>query len=303
MVRSPEELDLLIRDYTFKSLGSPRRIKTGEIYNVDLPANLTDGGGITANAARFRCGSLSRYGTSFGGVRLQRGIKVQPCFLRVMVITQNLGLNWSSLYSSNYDLSGYQLVSPIVGLTVYNYNSSSYNPNSTYPLEVGIRSGQGNPLITISFSSTATTVQNNPFCATFERNRTVSLKPPSSPGVCESAADGHYGLVVKLPPVEPPAPAPAAGGGGGGKSTKRNVMIGAIVGAAVLLVLTLILALCVMTKKKRRIEQMERRGFEGEDLRFAVVGNVRTPVAGSTRTLPNLEHEFVPRNDPSSSRD
>ncbi|CAI0476583.1 unnamed protein product [Linum tenue] len=306
MVTSPEELDLLVRDYTFKSFGSRRRIKTGEIYNVDIPANLSDGGVITANAARFRCGSLRRYGARFDGVRLQRGIKVQPCFLRVMVITQNLGLNWSSLYSSNYDLSGYQLVSPILGLTVYNYNpSSSYNPNSSYPLEVGIRSGQGSPLITISFSNT-TNDHNNSSCAIFERSGTVSLTQPVSPRVCESTVDGHYGLVVKLPPMVPPAPAPVAGGGGGGGkgkgiSTKRKMVVGFTVGAASLVaMLAVLVVIGMMVKKKRRIAEMERRGYEGEDLQFAVVGNVRTPVAGSTRTLPSLEHDFVPRNNPSS---
>ncbi|CAN1243643.1 hypothetical protein LINPERPRIM_LOCUS5752 [Linum perenne] len=300
-ITTPEQLDLLIRDSTFKSISSMRKIKTGEIYNVNLPANLS---GITAHAGRFRCGSLKRYGARFEQIGLRRaGITLLPCLVRVMVITQNLGLNWSSIYTSNYDLSGYRLVSPILGLKAYDYNPSwgnSSSPNSSYPFEIAIGSSQGNS-ITINFSSTDNG-NKNPLCAIFEKDGKVSMKPPVSPQVCASTSNGHYGLVVPLPPLStPPAPSPrpatAAGGGKGRSHKKVWVVVGSVVGGVVVgLLIFLLLVTCVKVKKKAKIAEMERRAYEEEALDVSVVGNVRAPVASGTRTVPTIEHEFIPHN-------
>ncbi|CAN0907445.1 hypothetical protein LINGRAHAP2_LOCUS24809 [Linum grandiflorum] len=291
-ITTPEQLDLFIRDSTFKSIGSMRKIKTGEIYNVDLPANLS---GITAHAGRFRCGSLKRYGTRFQQLGLGVGLTVLPCLVRVMVITQSLGSNWSSIYTANYDLSGYQLVSPILGLKAYDYNTS--NPN---PFEVAISSSQGNS-ITINFSGTANGSSKNPLCAIFEKDGKVSMKPTVSPQVCASTSNGHYGLVVPVstPPAPSPAPVTVAGGGKGSSSKTKRVLVvvGSVVGGVVVGLLVLLLFVtCVKAKEKSRMAEMERRAYEEEALDVSVVGNVRAPVASGTRTVPTIEHEFIPHN-------
>ncbi|KAA8521958.1 hypothetical protein F0562_012728 [Nyssa sinensis] len=56
-IKSARLLDLIIRDYTFGSYN--KYFRTGMVHTVHLPANLS---GIGVNAARFRCGSLRRYG-------------------------------------------------------------------------------------------------------------------------------------------------------------------------------------------------------------------------------------------------
>ncbi|CAN0841583.1 hypothetical protein LINGRAHAP2_LOCUS3352 [Linum grandiflorum] len=281
-IRTPDAMDEMIKDYTFRSLGVMKnRIKTGEIFNVDLPSNLS---GIRANAARFRCGSLRRYGVQFDGFGLGVGLTLKPCLVRVMVIVQSLELNWSSIYYARYDLSGYELASPILGLTAYDYNATSImiNDSSYDPFEVGIRSNESNP-IAIKFSNT-TTYNNNTLCAVFEKDGTVRLTPPISPRVCSSTSDGHYGLVFKQPPPPPPKK----------KKAKRLLAVVASLAAIGLLVLILLVLICIKARKDARRAERERNADEGEYLPVSAIGTVGTlPVAGFTRTAPTLENELT----------
>ncbi|CAN1186331.1 hypothetical protein LINPERHAP2_LOCUS38078 [Linum perenne] len=294
MIRTPEAMDELIKNYTFKSLATMKgRVKTGEIYNVDLPE------GIRANAARFRCGSLRRYGVQLDEFELGMGLTLKPCMVRVVVIAQNLGINWSSIYFANYDLSGYKLVSPILGLTAYDYNATSIdssisrfsNSTSSYyhyhyhPFEIGIQSSESNP-ITIKFSSTSynniTNISNsNPLCAIFAKDGTVSLNRPISisPRVCASRGDAHYGLVVKVP-----QPARERG------KKLLKVVLGCSIGGIVFILLLVMVVICVMKSRKNvKMGKLERNADEGEYLPVSGYGNVRIPVAGFTRTVPTLE--------------
>ncbi|KAK8520891.1 hypothetical protein V6N13_077023 [Hibiscus sabdariffa] len=78
-IRSARLLDLLIRDYIVKSFDM--HLRTGIVQTVNLPANFS---GIKVDAARFRCGSLHRYGAQVKEFYLGRGVNVQPCADRVM---------------------------------------------------------------------------------------------------------------------------------------------------------------------------------------------------------------------------
>ncbi|CAI0476586.1 unnamed protein product [Linum tenue] len=281
-IKSPQQLDLLIRDYTFRS-SFINMTRTGEIHNVNLPANLS--GAVRAQAARFRCGSLTRYGARIDGFTLGIGVMLYPCVERVMLITHRLSLNWSSIYSANYNLSGYQLVSPILGLAAYNAGGKSY------PFEVGIRSAQGNS-IAVNFTNPIDDPIVNPLCAIFEGDgKTVSLKPPISDRVCGSTSNGHFGLVVKLPP-------PVTAAGGGGRAAVWKVAVASSVGSALGIVLLglLVVAMFAKVKKKARMVEMERRAYEEEALQVSMVGHVRAPVAAGTRTVPTIEHHFVHYN-------
>ncbi|CAL9029922.1 unnamed protein product [Prunus brigantina] len=280
-IKSARLLDLLIRDYTFKAYDT--HFRTGVLHTVNLPANFS---GIVVDTARFRCGSLRRYGAQVKEFHLDLGVSVHPCAERVMIVTQNLGYNWSSIYYANYDLSGYQLVSPILGLLAYNAGT---DVNFSNPFELGIEAAE--KPIRIDFRN-ITRVNNElgtrPLCASFEGAGKVALAKEASPYICIAKRHGHFGLVIEKPsPVEL-------------NKSKRvspwKVAVGSSVGSAlgVFLLGLLLVAMFVRVKKRSRMEEMERRAYEEEALQVSMVGHVRAPTASGTRTTPTLEHEYIP---------
>lgn len=279
-IKSAHLLDLYIRDYTFKS--NNQHFRTGILHTVHLPANFS---GIRVDTVRFRCGSLHRYGAQVREFHLDVGVTVHPCVERVMVVRQKLGSNWSSLYYANYDLSGYQLVSPILGLLAYDAGT---NVNFSNSFELGILAGE--KPIRVDFSN-ATKFGNMqgimPYCASFESDGKVTLANQVSPNVCAAKRHGHFGLVI-----ETPGPGELRR-----KISRWKVVVGSSVGAAlgVFLLGLLLVALFVKVKKKSRMEEMERRAYEEEALQVSMVGHVRAPTASVSRTLPTaIEHEYVP---------
>ncbi|OMO89678.1 hypothetical protein CCACVL1_07708 [Corchorus capsularis] len=277
-IRSARLLDLLIRDYTVKSYD--RHLKTGILHTVNLPANFS---GIKVDAAKFRCGSLHRYGAQVKEFHLGSGVTVQPCAERVMVVRQNLGYNWSSIYYANYDLSGYQLVSPVLGLLAYNAGS---DVSFGSPFQLGILARE-KPIkidfsnITKSFNMTGF----RPLCASFEGDGKVTLKNQASPNVCVATKHGHFGLVVESPPSMPMRK----------KISRWKVAVGSSIGAALgaFLLGLLLVAMLVKVKKKARMEELERRAYEEEALQVSMVGHIRAPTASVTRTPPSIEHEYI----------
>ncbi|XVE57797.1 hypothetical protein DITRI_Ditri04bG0118700 [Diplodiscus trichospermus] len=278
-IRSAHLLDLLIRDYTVKSFD--RHLRTGIVHNVHLPANLS---GIKVDIARFRCGSLHRYGAQVKEFHLGSGVTVQPCAERVMVIRQNLGYNWSSIYYANYDLSGYQLVSPVLGLLAYNVGSD-VSSGSSFELEILAREKP----IKIDFSNitkASDMTGTRPLCASFEGDGKVKLRNQVSPNVCFAARHGHFGLVIEsLPPVPLRK-----------KISKWKLVVGSSVGAVLgaFLLGLLLVAMFVKVKKKARMEELVRRAYEEEALQVSMVGHIRAPTASVTRTPPRIEHDYTP---------
>ncbi|KAE8717216.1 FIZZY-related 2 isoform 1 [Hibiscus syriacus] len=269
-IKSARLLDLLIRDYTVKSLD--RDLRTGIVHTVNLPENFSS---IGVNTVRFRCGSLHRYGAQVKEFHLRSGVIVQPCAERVMVVRQNLGYNWSSIYYANYDLSGYQLVSPILGLLAYNANSDlSFGS----PFELGILAIDKPIKIDFSNVTKASNITGFlPLCASFEGNGKVTLKNQVSPNVCVASRHGHFGLVVKSPQSSSSAPAAVRK-----KISKWKLVVGCSVGAALgaFLLGLLLVAMFVKVKKKARMEELTRRAYEEEALQVSMVGHIRA------RTLP-----------------
>ncbi|KAH6818168.1 hypothetical protein C2S51_001771 [Perilla frutescens var. frutescens] len=278
-IKSARLLDLLIRDYTFKSY--TKNFKTGKLHRINLPSNLS---GINVDTVRLRCGSLRRYGAAVKEFHLRVGTSVHPCSTRVMIIRQNLGSNWSSLYYDNFELSGYQLVSPVLGLLAYNVGATN---TTTIPSELGIQAGK-RP-ITIDFSKMTANESSSssssgiiPLCASFDQDGKVSLSSQARPNVCVATRHGHFGLVVESPlmPLKR-------------KVSRLKVAIGSSIGAALgaFLLSLLAMALFVNAKKKARMEEMERRAYEEEALQVSMVGHVRALTASGTRTVPTIEHE------------
>ncbi|KAK1564575.1 hypothetical protein Q3G72_006127 [Acer saccharum] len=279
-IKSARVLDLVIRDYTFKSFNN--HFRTGTFHDVNLPANLS---GIEVDTARFRCGSLRRYGARVKEFHLGIGITVQPCVERVMVVRQNLGHNWSSIYYANYDLSGYQLVSPVLGLLAYNAGSG-VNFNNRF--ELGILANE--KPITIDFRN-MTTVTNvsgiKTLCANFQKDGKVILTNQVSSYVCVATRHGHFGLVTEVSP--PPEQVVKR------KISRWKLVVGTTVGSAVgaFLLGLLLVAMFVKVKKKARMEELERRAYEEEALQVSMVGHIRAPTASVTRTSPTIEHEYL----------
>ena len=278
-IKSARLLDLLIRDYTFKSLD--KDFKTGILHSVKLPANLSD---IRVDTVRFRCGSLRKYGARIKEIHLNSGVIVHPCVERVMLIRQNLGYNCSSIYYSNYDLSGYQLISPVVGLLAYNADKDS---NSSNPFELRILAGEKPISIDFSNITKLNTAEGiTPLCASFEGDGRMTLANPSSPHVCVAKRHGHFGLVMESPPEQQYRK----------RISKWKDAVGITIGAALgaFLLGLLLVAMLVRVKKRTRMEEMERRAYLEEALQVSMVGHVRAPMAVGTRTAPILEHEYVP---------
>lgn len=274
-IKSARLLDLLIRDYTFRSY-TPH-FRTGKLHRILLPSNLS---GIHVDTVRLRCGSLRRYGAAVREFRLAAGVRVRPCSTRVMLIRQNFGSNWSSLYYDNYELSGYQLISPVVGLLAYNVGATGA---TTVPSELAIQAGK-KPIL-IDFTNITTSFQETgiiPLCASFDGEGKVSLSNQARPNVCVTTRDGHFGLVVESPlmPLKR-------------KMSRWKIAIGSSVGAALgaFLLSLLVVALFVNAKKKARMEEMERRAYEEEALQVSMVGHVRALTASGTRTVPTIEQE------------
>ncbi|VFR01922.1 unnamed protein product [Cuscuta campestris] len=292
-MKSSHLLDLLIRDYTFQSYRH-KPFKTGRINPVHLPpANFT---GITVDAARFRCGSLRRYGATVAEFRVPPGPTLQRCSKRLMLIRQNLGPNWSKVYYDDYELSGYALVSPVLGLLAYNAgdnddddnnnnnnnNSTDDNNNPRVPFEIGItRTGHEEP-ITVDFTDTAVIGRppsrgTVPLCASFGRDGEVAVAGMASRDdrrrVCVAGGTGHFGLVVEAPTM------PWKGGYDHDEKKKvvsrGKMVVGGSFGVALGAFLMGLLVVAVMVKAKnkaRMAEELVRKAYEEEALQVSMAG-------------------------------
>ncbi|KAI3692033.1 hypothetical protein L6452_31839 [Arctium lappa] len=150
---------------------------------------------------KYRCRSLKRYGASIKEFHLGVSVDVNPYVERVLVVTQNLGNNWSRIYYENYDqLLGYQLMSPVLGLLAYNTEDDT---KFRMQFEVKIKSPNANG-ITIDFSDYATKKKNDTstgrmrMCATFGDDGNVTLEKEVTPNICATAGHGHFWLVMAM---------------------------------------------------------------------------------------------------------
>ncbi|GAB2228454.1 hypothetical protein Droror1_Dr00010293 [Drosera rotundifolia] len=284
----PRLLDIFIRDYTIKH--SPNTSKTGVPYPVPLPSDLSD---IAVTITRFRCGSLSRYGALINQFRVPIGVTIHPCVERLVVITENLGQSYSSLYYHTFNFNGYVLITPILGLLAYNAGDDTDHKSN--PFELKIMSGAENP-IKINFTgivkvnSTNWKKSQQPYCATFENDGSngnvgrVELVGMVGEYVCGMRKGGHYGLVVE---VEVSAVQVEMKREKGWKVAVGSV-IGAVLGAGLLGLL--VVAMVARVKKREKMEDMLRKAYEEEALQVSMVGHVRAPTAARARTWPTLEH-------------
>ncbi|XP_010433974.1 PREDICTED: uncharacterized protein LOC104718016 [Camelina sativa] len=297
--QSTHLLDLMIRDYTIRNF--KLSLNTGVTQKIHLPSNFS---GIDIDTVKLRCGSLRRYGAKLGEFHIGSGVTVEPCPERVMLIRQNLGSNWSSIYSTGYNLTSenYQLVSPVLGLLAYNANPDGV---ATNPYEVNVVGTEQNPILVDFLSNKSSIVpipqkNSSVLCACFTSNGNTTISEQVSPYVCKGTRQGHYALVMK---TEAPRDDHNSGGGGvvtsstevnggngGGKLSRWKVAVGSVIGSGIgaILLGMLVVAMLVKVKKKAMREEMERRAYEEEALQVSMVGHVRAPTAPGTRTLPRM---------------
>lgn len=280
----PGLIDRIVRDSAFRSYLVDHQ-KTAVVYNVSLPPSVA---GVAAAAVRFRTGSLRRHGAVVGEFRVAPGVVVRPRSRRLVVVAQNLG-DLSSAYDGYRNISGFRLVSPVLGLLFYRAASVR---NSNVPPELEILATRGP--ITVDFSGLARcSRESRVLCALFESDGNLSLSNATRGGtVCRARTQGHFALVVES----------AGSGGSGGemememKLSGWKVVVVSVAAGAFSSVLLGLVGVAVVTaqRKKMRTAEMERRAYEDEALQVSMVGHVRAPTAAVVRTAPSLENDVAP---------
>ncbi|KAJ8626354.1 hypothetical protein MRB53_019661 [Persea americana] len=274
---NPRLIDHLVRDHSFQCYTN--HTKTGFLYPVSLPSNIS---GVTAHTARYRSGSLRRYGAQIQEFHLFPGTHVRPYVHRLILVLETWDHPWSSLYN----ISGFRLLSPILGILAYDATNRS-------ELDIFVDKRP----ISIDFTNISKTPSSNgirPLCAYFDMHGNLSVYDPSqaSLSICEGFRQGHYALLMESLMV--PRKKKEEGGGDGDASEKRwKFVVGSSVvgGLLVAVLLGLLCVALVQGKKKTKIAEMERRAYELEALQIAMVGHFMAPTAGGTRTMPTIEND------------
>ncbi|XP_074576346.1 uncharacterized protein LOC141832886 [Curcuma longa] len=280
----PGLIDRIVRDSAFRSYLVDHQ-KTAVVYNVSLPPSVA---GVEAATVRFRTGSLRRHGAAVGDFRVAPGVVVRPRSRRLVVVAQNLG-DLSSAYDGYRNISGFRLVSPVLGLLFYRAASVR---NASVPPELEILATRGP--ITVDFSGLSRCSRGSRvLCALFESDGNLSLSNATRGGtVCRARTQGHFALVVESAGI----------GGSGGEmememklSGWKVVVVSVAAGAFSSVLLGLVVVAVVTAQRKRmRTAEMERRAYEDEALQVSMVGHVRAPTAAVVRTAPCLENDVAP---------
>ncbi|CAN8240692.1 unnamed protein product [Cochlearia groenlandica] len=293
-------VDLILRDYTLNTFNNNQQIKTGSLQHIHLPSNFS---GVKLDAVRFRCGSLRRYGAQIQEFHIGVGAILEPCDERLVVVKQILGPNWSNVYYKNYDLFGYKLVSPVLGLLAYNARNDK--SSSSYQVNLFLDGGGVKDLSTVDFKNVSRpliverrTLLNKPMCVTLGLDGKVTFDVEVKPFVCAVKSNGHFGLVVISDDQEKDMKK---------KKEEENIgrwrsIVGGLVGSLtvglVFLGFVVVAVVVVVAARRRRVkrEEIERKEYEEEALRVVtMVGHSRAFVACSTRTCPSfMEHDCVP---------
>ncbi|XP_051212796.1 uncharacterized protein [Lolium perenne] len=258
--------------------------RTGVTYPLSLPGSLS---AVDASVSRFRAGSLKRHGVlRFGEFSVPQGLVVpgRPAASHLLAVRVNLG-NLSAVYAEYAARGGgYRIASPVLGLMFYDLEPR----NGTAALEVCVTGAA----ISVNFSMAVPALQPGvvPLCMAVWLNGTVAVTDvQAGSNTCHLWDQGHVALVLG-----------GVGDGGdavaeaGEASRWKLALFGAALGAGGTVLLGLVLvALLSVQRRKSEMAEMERRAYEEEALRVAMVGHVRAPSASGSRTTPDeLENEY-----------
>jgi hypothetical protein len=261
-----------------------RHRRTGVAYPLALPGSLS---GVEATVARFRAGSLRRYGVHrFGEFAVPPGLAVRGRAAHLIAVRVNLG-NLSSLYDEYAVGAGYRLASPVLGLMFYGLARR----NGTTALEIDLTRAA----IRVNFSVAVPALRPGAaaLCMAVGLNGSVTVTDvEDGTNTCHASDQGHFALVVG-----------GAGDGDGGGSGEGDIgevskwklaLFGAALGAGGTVLLGMVaVAVVSIQRRKSEMAEMERRAYEEEALRVSMVGHVRAPSASGSRTTPDvLESEY-----------
>uniref|UniRef100_A0ACD5V2D1 Uncharacterized protein n=1 Tax=Avena sativa TaxID=4498 RepID=A0ACD5V2D1_AVESA len=266
---------------------SGKHRRTGVTYPLSLPGSLS---AVQASVSRFRSGSLSRHGVrGLGEFTVPKGLVVpgRPASAHLLAVRVNMG-NLSAAVYAEYAArgGGYRIVSPVLGLMFYDLEQPNGTPAA---LEVRVTDAA----IRANFSMAVPALQPGvvPLCMAVWLNGSVAVTDvQAGSNTCHVWDQGHFALVLG-----------GVGDGGddavadaGEASRWKLALFGAALGAGGTVLLGLVLvAMLSVQRRKSEIAEMERRAYEEEALRVAMVGHVRAPSASGSRTTPDqLENEY-----------
>ncbi|MED6217977.1 hypothetical protein PIB30_022733 [Stylosanthes scabra] len=261
-----ESLDnLLCKQATNDMKG--KSIKTGIIYNISIPPNMT---GMEVSVVRLRAFSIWFRGLNHSFLILPPTIVAQPSMKRIAILYENLG-KWSNLY---FNISNYTMIAPIVGFTAY--SSSDKELLDCEKIKIGTQGGN----ISIWFRNVSSHPKNvTPLCVRVGDNGMVEFSNMTKPYLCEAQSQGHYTLVI-------PTSSSSAK-----ESSKLWWVLGFVIGFVVLALLALILV-AIKIIKRRKIKEMEKVSEVEEAFDTFWIGDTKLPSATMIRTQPSLENEY-----------
>ncbi|KAL0925206.1 hypothetical protein M5K25_003523 [Dendrobium thyrsiflorum] len=261
-------LDKLIQSLAFLHL--PRH-HSNHPYHLHLPSNLSS---ITAIALRLRGADLWLRGTKLGYFRLPPGIVTSPHVRRTVLVFYDLG----NLSSSFFSVPGHVLVAPVIACLAYDASNVSLLGSIR---EVSLRPSR-DP-ITIVFP-TVDELSGPARCVRFGSRGLARVAGAVGEGMrCEVSGTGRFSVAVAV-----------AVGEGEGKGKGRMWWVWVWVWMGIVCWVVGMVGLGVgRVRRKRRMEEMERRGEEGEVLDSVWVGGSKLPAAPATRTTPAIESDSV----------
>jgi hypothetical protein len=258
---SIESLNAFIHDLADKALVKPR---TGTLYNISLPANFS---GMEVSVVRIRSGKFWDKGANFSFFHIPPGIRPIPSAKRLSILYQNLG-NWSSYY---YNVPGYRLVAPVVGLTAYDSSNSSTIGNRRVDFSI-----MGDP-ISVHFLNIVIQDHVTPKCVEFGADGSFQLQDMNESYVCITHGEGHFSVVVLK------------------KQEEGNMKLWALgfgfVGLVSVVLVMVAIARLLRRKKMRKMEKQSERGVAFDTF---WIGGSKMPSASMVRTQPALENRYVP---------
>ncbi|KAH6801880.1 hypothetical protein C2S51_033326 [Perilla frutescens var. frutescens] len=262
-----ESLDTIFHDHALRVMSQQRR-HTDELYDASLPEYLA---GMKVSVVGLRSRTLWRQGANFSGFLIPPKTLPVPHVKRLLIVYHNLG-NWSASY---YSLSGYTLLTPVVGFLVYDASYLSSRNLSKLELNTNGKT------ISIAFNSSSSAKGRNQVmkCAAFGALGDVFLSEVSSPNVCYSRSQGHFSMVI---PFE--------------RRHKMSLLwiVGFVAGLLGLILVGLVGAVAVRSLLCKRTQKMEKEADEGEFLQTYWIASSKMPRAEVMRTQPVLESKPLP---------
>ncbi|KAL3622194.1 hypothetical protein CASFOL_033605 [Castilleja foliolosa] len=264
----PNSLNSFLYNYAFSNIVP--RPRTGQLYNVSLPANFS---GIEISIIRLRTHSLWQNGLNLSTFQVPPRALPLPFTNRVDFLYQNLG-NWSTFY---YNVPNYTFVAPVIGLLSYDANISSTRRGL---IELNLT--RDDPII-VRFKNLVLGGDGRMKCVRFGTNETLEFTELTLGRSCVGRGDGHFSVVVPRKNEE------------NRESKFKWWIVGIAIGGFVGVILVILIGVYVYKFIKwKKVWKMEKHSGESEGLSTVWIGNSKMPTASGIRTQPSFGDSYVP---------